>query len=84
MIVKGNTLIENAAKNAADVSGVTYVDAAAQFSGHAVNDPAPWINGFVPADTNGNHRPESFHPTAKGQSSGYKEAFQAKIHPLLA
>jgi len=92
-IVKINTLIKNAADA---VSGVTYVDAAAQFSGHAVNDPDPWINGTavdyaafgdyklngVPCKMANCLDRKSFHPTDVGQSSGYKDAFQAKIHLL--
>jgi lysophospholipase L1-like esterase len=63
-----NTAIQSAAKTA----GVAFVDVAPVFTGHAVCDRLPWINGLVVPIVN------SYHPNVIGYS-----AYAVQVAPAL-
>lgn len=60
-------------EEAARAQGFTYVDVRSAFDGHAVCDPAPWINGLRHPIS------DSYHPNARGHSGGYLPAIAALI-----
>jgi lysophospholipase L1-like esterase len=56
----------------AEAAGLTFVDVATAFAGHAVCDRQPWINGFVVPVVN------SFHPNVVGHT-----AYAVLVAPAL-
>lgn len=58
-------LLNSRISAAASAAGVTFADPTSVFLGHAVCDPAEWVNGLSsPAS-------ESYHPKRIGHASGY-------------
>jgi GDSL-like Lipase/Acylhydrolase family/WD40-like Beta Propeller Repeat len=55
---------------------VVYADVTQTFRGHGLCDRlSPWINGVVPNADRSGPSSSTFHPTADGQTLGYKAAF---------
>ncbi|MFC6094587.1 SGNH/GDSL hydrolase family protein [Saccharothrix lopnurensis] len=58
----------------AEEAGFTYADVRDEFAGHGACAADAWINGLVLLPTD-----RSFHPTARGQESGYLPALAAAV-----
>lgn len=58
-------LLNSRTREAASAAGFTFADPTSAFSGHAVCDDVPWLNGLSDPVS------ESYHPNAAGHASGY-------------